>query len=547
MSIWDRNAPLPKSLAGECKKAAKTLNFFVNTTSDGTKFKGLDKFIPTKVILNAKGLVIMTIIKAGFIWSGRLGSGIVVARLGDGSWSAPSCIGSGGIGVGLQIGAELTDFVMVLNTQNAIDAFCHRGNVTLGGNLSVAAGPIGRQGEVDAMPLAAVYCYSRTGGLFAGISLEGTAIVERKDANKKCYGRSVTVKELLTGMVARPPEAFPLYNILDSKFGSRSSLSLSPTTSPPVVSRQTKPVVIETTMTTTTTTYQQPVLYAVPPPMHGVNPEIHGGPHLHQDPYQVPQGYPPGYQPPSNYSGDHDMSHPGYSPSGYQNPPPSSEYQNPPPSSGYQNPPPSSGYQNPPHSSGYQNPPLSSGYHNPPPSSEHQNLPLQTSFSQSVAPSIPRRSVSSPASELIKARALYDFTPQSSTDLGFQQGDELIILQFNPEWSLAEINGRKGQIPTNYVQIIPNVTAPPPLASRPTNPFNRHQSSETLSTLTPQAPVPSPQLQARALYPFVASSEKELGFNEGDTLVILDRQGEWWLAEFGGKRGLVPSNFVQLI
>ena len=98
--------------------------------------KGIDNIIPQDILLNAKGLAIFTVVKAGFLFSGRAGTGIVVARLEDGSWSAPSAIGTGGMGFGGQIGAEITDFVIVLNTQAAVKSFCRGGNVTLGGSLS---------------------------------------------------------------------------------------------------------------------------------------------------------------------------------------------------------------------------------------------------------------------------------------------------------------------------------------------------------------------------------------------------------------------------
>ena len=105
-----------------------------------------EKSIPPEVLRNAKGVAIMTVIKAGFIVSGRAGSGVVVARLGKG-WSGPSAIGTGGAGFGFQIGAEQTEFVIVLNTREAVKAFSQGGNVQLGGDISVAAGPVGRTVE----------------------------------------------------------------------------------------------------------------------------------------------------------------------------------------------------------------------------------------------------------------------------------------------------------------------------------------------------------------------------------------------------------------
>jgi len=172
-----------------------------------------EKSIPPEVLRNAKGVAIMTVIKAGFIVSGRAGSGVVVARLGKG-WSGPSAIGTGGAGFGLQIGAEQTEFVIVLNTRDAVKAFSQGGNVQLGGDISVAAGPVGRTVEAGVTPVAAVYTYSRSQGLFGGISLEGTVVATRNDANAQYYGRAVTPGQILSGKVKVPAGAKPLQRAL---------------------------------------------------------------------------------------------------------------------------------------------------------------------------------------------------------------------------------------------------------------------------------------------------------------------------------------------
>ncbi|MGO9017180.1 MAG: YSC84-related protein [Syntrophobacteraceae bacterium] len=172
-----------------------------------------EKSIPPEVLRDAKGLAIITVIKAGFIVSGRGGSGVVVARTGKG-WSGPSAIGTGGAGFGFQIGAEQTDFIFVLNTRDAVTAFSQGGNVQFGGNMSVAAGPIGRTAEAGVTPVAAVYAYSRSKGLFGGISLEGTVIATRNEANANYYGRSVTPGEILSGKVKVPAGARSLQKAL---------------------------------------------------------------------------------------------------------------------------------------------------------------------------------------------------------------------------------------------------------------------------------------------------------------------------------------------
>lgn len=172
-----------------------------------------EKGIPASVMKAARGVAILNVTKAGFIGSARGGSGVVVARTEKG-WSAPSAIGTGGLGVGFQAGVEITEFVIVLNTPAAIDAFAKQGNVTLGGNLSVAAGPIGRSAEGSVGLQAAMYTYSISQGLFAGVSLEGTGLATRDDANAAYYGRSVTAGEILSGKVPPPAGARNLLKVL---------------------------------------------------------------------------------------------------------------------------------------------------------------------------------------------------------------------------------------------------------------------------------------------------------------------------------------------
>ncbi|KAJ3038316.1 hypothetical protein HDV00_000827 [Rhizophlyctis rosea] len=209
--------PIPQALEEEFKKAADVLEHFVkgNNQMDSA-------LIPSKVIANAKGIAVLTIIKAGFVWSGRAGSGLVVARLPDGKWSAPSAIGAAGVGFGGQIGAQITDCVFILNNDDAVKAFAHGGNITLGANLSVAAGPKGRsaEGAGAVLNLAPVYSYSKSKGLFVGVSLEGSVIITRNDANKELYGRKIDPSELLSGAIPPPHQADCLYRVLNYRFAN---------------------------------------------------------------------------------------------------------------------------------------------------------------------------------------------------------------------------------------------------------------------------------------------------------------------------------------
>jgi SH3 domain-containing YSC84-like protein 1 len=168
-----------------------------------------ERGVPSSIIRHAKGLAILNVVKAGFIFSGKGGEGVVVARTGHG-WSGPSFIGTGGAGWGLQIGAEVTDFVIVLNNDAAVRAFARGGNVTLGADASVAAGPVGRTGEAGVTPRAAIYTYSKSKGLFAGVSLEGAVIATRTKANTRYNGRPVSASDILHGRVPPPPGAASL-------------------------------------------------------------------------------------------------------------------------------------------------------------------------------------------------------------------------------------------------------------------------------------------------------------------------------------------------
>ncbi|CAE6490117.1 unnamed protein product [Rhizoctonia solani] len=208
-------SPLPVSLPKECEKATKILLSFVDGRNDG-----LDGLIPRQILEQAHGFAIFTVVKAGFLFSARAGSGIVISRLHDGTWSAPSAIGTAGMGVGGQAGAEMTDFLIVLNTRAAVKSFMSAGSLTLGGNMSLAVGPIGRNGGADVAlntkgKVAAMYSYSRTKGLFGGISVEGSIIVERQDANALAYDADVTSKQLLSGVVPTPPWAQGLVRALE--------------------------------------------------------------------------------------------------------------------------------------------------------------------------------------------------------------------------------------------------------------------------------------------------------------------------------------------
>lgn len=174
-----------------------------------------------------QGLVFITVLQAGFLGVGRYGNGIAVARLVDGTWSAPSSIGLRGTGFGGQVGFELTDFVFVLNDSAVVRAFLQLGALTLGGNISLKAGPIRRNAEAGGYGsqkgVAGVFSYSKTEGIFKGVSLEGSSIVEMRDANERLYGKRYSAAQLMEGIIRPPVATASLMIVLISRVFARAA------------------------------------------------------------------------------------------------------------------------------------------------------------------------------------------------------------------------------------------------------------------------------------------------------------------------------------
>jgi lipid-binding SYLF domain-containing protein len=147
------------------------------------------KSIPQAVLADAQGIAIIPrVVKAGFVVGGRLGHGLVYSKLPDGSWSGPVFVHLGGASIGLQAGVEGTDLVLVFKTRRSLEKVLRgKEKVTLGADLSVAAGPIGREAQAgtDTALRAEVYSYSRSRGLFAGVSFEGAVITYDYDLNRE--------------------------------------------------------------------------------------------------------------------------------------------------------------------------------------------------------------------------------------------------------------------------------------------------------------------------------------------------------------------------
>jgi SH3 domain-containing YSC84-like protein 1 len=185
--------------------------------------------IPQNLIDKADCVVVIpTVLKAAFIVGGSYGRGAMTCRSGDnmnGPWGAPTMMALEGGSFGFQIGAQATDFVLLIMNKDGASSILSS-KVKLGADASAAAGPVGRDAEADTdvAMRAEVLTYSRARGLFAGISLEGSTLRPDEDANERIYGQKLHSKDIaLHGAVPVPPSA----KLLTSTLNQRSPKNLS--------------------------------------------------------------------------------------------------------------------------------------------------------------------------------------------------------------------------------------------------------------------------------------------------------------------------------
>jgi lipid-binding SYLF domain-containing protein len=166
-----------------------------------------DQHVPTWLLDRAYGVaVIPDVLKGAFIFGGRHGNGVLTSRDSAGRFSNPVFISLTGGSFGWQVGAQSADVVLVFATQRSLENFA-RGQFTLGASASVAAGPLGRTGEAAAGVQAEIYSYSRARGLFAGVALDGTALVFDRKANSSFYGHDVTADDIFLGTAKTSSES----------------------------------------------------------------------------------------------------------------------------------------------------------------------------------------------------------------------------------------------------------------------------------------------------------------------------------------------------
>lgn len=176
----------------------------------------LDGKLVSSQIKQADAVVFLTNARAGIFMTGHVGSGLVVARNSDGSWSAPSAVFYLGSGMGLQGGADMTDYVVILKRQ-AVESFAGNNQLVLGGDVG-ATFWMGRHGTAElhigkrsGMALG----WAASKGFFAGAAATAGYLCTRSGINKKFYGREVDPSDLLHGKISKPRAAKPLYEALD--------------------------------------------------------------------------------------------------------------------------------------------------------------------------------------------------------------------------------------------------------------------------------------------------------------------------------------------
>ncbi|KAL7806905.1 hypothetical protein V8C26DRAFT_415724 [Trichoderma gracile] len=225
----------PTTLDKESDKAARILRSFCKdgfyteeerpADEAGPKRKQrVVKKIPQKVIENAVGLAIFTTMRTGLWVSGSGGSGVLVARQEDGSWSPPSGILLHTAGLGFLVGVDIYDCVLVINNPKALEAFT-KIRATLGGEISAVAGPVGMGGVLEndgkwKQANRPVFTYLKSRGFYAGVQFDGTVVIERTDENARFYGEKIGVADILAGKTKRrPPELKMLMETLKAAEG----------------------------------------------------------------------------------------------------------------------------------------------------------------------------------------------------------------------------------------------------------------------------------------------------------------------------------------
>lgn len=218
------NRPCSFFMEDEIQKATYTLINLLETSE-------LDEAISSDIMDGCVGIAFVTMINAGFMFSGRVGTGLVVTRMPNGEWSAPSAIGLAGAGWGLQMGGELVDYMVILSDMAAIESFSSALQISASTELAIAVGT-GVAGEtslnfgVDGIGSISV-ASGQSKGLYFGASFQCSVMGSRSDVNAAFYMETIDPRDLLSGRAPKPPKAQPLYKALELMV-SKSSAARRP-------------------------------------------------------------------------------------------------------------------------------------------------------------------------------------------------------------------------------------------------------------------------------------------------------------------------------
>ncbi len=168
-----------------------------------------DSSIPSQLLQEAHAIVVLPdVVKAGLVFGGRHGRGLVSVKGSDGAWSNPSFVRLTGGSIGWQAGVQSADIILVFRSERGVDNLVN-GKFTLGADASVAAGPVGRDARAatDEALTAEIFSYSRARGLFAGIAIDGSVLSIDNGANRDVYGEKITPRMLFENRVNSVPDA----------------------------------------------------------------------------------------------------------------------------------------------------------------------------------------------------------------------------------------------------------------------------------------------------------------------------------------------------
>lgn len=178
--------------------------------------------IPQNLFKACVGVVLISVVEVGFVFSGSIGTGILLKREGENKWSKPTACGLGGVGWGFLVGGSVKDLVVFILDEKTLNSIAYdKAGIKVGGQFEAAIGPLGRSANIDLTisekGIGNTISFSYSKGAFLGVSIEGAIVGARHAVNKKFYGKDVTPKEIFDGSVELPLEKATLLSDIYAK------------------------------------------------------------------------------------------------------------------------------------------------------------------------------------------------------------------------------------------------------------------------------------------------------------------------------------------